>query len=205
MPERAPSPFPGRLVLVVGPSGAGKDSVMRAARDGLPDGEPDAGRDIRFVTRWITRPAEDEAATVGEAHRPVDPETFERLAGEGAFALHWAAHGLRYGLPVTIEGWLAEGAVVVANVSRTVIDRARARYPGLVVLHITAAPAVRARRLAARGREGEAEVAARLARADLAVPEGGDVVMVANDGDLAAAAARVRDLLLTLVREAGRR
>lgn len=182
-------PDGGHLVLVVGPSGAGKDAVLEAARADLPPGPS-----IRFATRVITRPA----TAGGEDHEAVDPDTFQRLADGGAFALSWHAHGLDYGLPIAIEDWLADGAVVVANASRGVIDVARARYPALTVLQITAAPAVLARRLAARGREDGAAIDARLARADRTVPPAPDVVTIANDGALADAAARVRDVLVGL-------
>ncbi|MCR9219220.1 MAG: phosphonate metabolism protein/1,5-bisphosphokinase (PRPP-forming) PhnN [Alphaproteobacteria bacterium] len=184
---------PGTLVLVVGPSGAGKDAVMAAARARLPADAP-----IRFATRTITRPA----PAGGEAHRPIDAAGFRRLVETGGFALHWAAHGLQYGLPVEIEAWLAEGAVVVANASRGVLGAARARFPGLRVLHVTAPPDLLARRLAARGRESETEIAARLARAADKPPAGPDVVTIANDGALEEAAEAVAALLRALTRPA---
>lgn len=180
-------------MLVVGPSGAGKDSVMAAARARLPAEAP-----IRFATRTITRPAE----AGGEAHRAIDPEGFRRLVETGGFALHWAAHGLHYGLPVEIEAWIADGAVVVANASRGVLDAARARFPALRILHITAPPEILARRLVGRGRENEAEIAARLARAAYRAPRGPDVVTIANDGDLDDAAEAAAALLRALTRPA---
>lgn len=192
-PERPEAPA-GALVLVVGPSGAGKDSVLAAARARLPAGAP-----VRFQRRVITRPAD----AGGEDHEAIDEAGFADRVERGGFALHWAAHGLRYGLPASLEADLTAGLTVVANASRGVLGQARAKYPGLTVLHVTAPDAVLAARLAERGRERADQIEARLARAGYAAPSGPDVVEIVNDGALDAAAARVAALLLDLSRKAG--
>ena len=166
------------LIAVVGPSGAGKDTLMDRARAAL------AG-DARFVfaRRVITRPAD----AGGEAHEAVSEAEFAaRLPG---FSLHWAAHGLRYAIPVSIEAEMAAGRVVIANLSRGVLAEAATRYR-LRVLDITAPPALRAARLAARGREDAGDVAARLSR-EAPLPGGLDVVTVMNDATPDDGAARV--------------
>jgi ribose 1,5-bisphosphokinase len=154
------------LVLVVGPSGAGKDTLLNAARRTLAD---DAR--FRFVRRVITRPADPG----GEDHEPVTEAEFTA----GKFALQWQAHGLRYGIPADIANDVASGVVVIANVSRAVIAEAAARFP-VRVIEITAPPKVLAERLAMRGRETAADIAARLARS---VPLPGNVAVetVMND------------------------
>lgn len=158
------------LLAVVGPSGAGKDRLMGLARAGL-DGDPR----FRFVRRAITRPAE----AGGEAHRALDAAAFAAERARGGFALHWRAHGLSYGIPRDIEADLAARRVVVANLSRTVLAEAASRYR-LRVLNITAPAAVLASRLAARGREAAADIAARLAR-EAPLPTGLDIATVMND------------------------
>jgi phosphonate metabolism protein PhnN/1,5-bisphosphokinase (PRPP-forming) len=179
----------GWLVAVVGPSGAGKDTLMEGARAVLAG---DAR--IRFVRRAITRPA----GAGGEEHLPLDRTAFMAARDSGAFALWWEAHGLLYGIPRDIEGDIAAGRVVVANLSRAVLAAAAARLP-LQVLEITAPPEVLAARLAARGREDAADVAARLARA-APLPPGLAVERVLNDGPVDAGAARVAALLRQLAR-----
>ncbi|WP_244406941.1 phosphonate metabolism protein/1,5-bisphosphokinase (PRPP-forming) PhnN [Roseomonas fluvialis] len=168
------------LLAVVGPSGAGKDTLMGAARARL------AG-DARFVfvRRAITRPA----GAGGEDHRALSAPEFAAERAAGGFALWWEAHGLSYGIPRSIEDQMAAGRVVVANLSRGVLAEAAARYP-LRVLVITAPIAVLAARLAARGREDAADIAARLAR-ESALPPGLDVVTVMNDATPEEGAARV--------------
>jgi phosphonate metabolism protein PhnN/1,5-bisphosphokinase (PRPP-forming) len=163
------------LVLVVGPSGAGKDTVLGMARQALA-----GDTRFRFVRRVITRPAD----AGGEDHEAVSEAEF----AQRRFALSWGAHGLRYGIPLDVVDDLAQGIVVVANVSRGVIAEAAAEYPVRVIV-VTASPEILARRLAARGRETTEDIARRLAR-DAAIPDGVAVDTVVNDGTPEAAADR---------------
>ena len=167
---------PGRLVLVTGPSGVGKDSLLDGARAAL------AGRsDIVFPRRMVTRPP----GLGGEDYIAVSEADFAAMAARGDFALHWPAHGLHYGIPAGIDADLAAGRQVVVNVSRAVIDAARLKYPGLLVLAINASPEVLRQRLLKRGRETPAEIEERLQRAAAYRLEGPDVALLNNDGPLA--------------------
>jgi phosphonate metabolism protein PhnN/1,5-bisphosphokinase (PRPP-forming) len=160
------------LVLVVGPSGAGKDTLLNAAREVLTD-DPR----FRFVRRVITRPAD----AGGEAHEAVTETEFAARR----FVLQWQAHGMRYGIPAdAIDG----AAVAVANVSRTVVAEA-ARQFRVRVIEVTASQNILAARLESRGREAAADVASRLARS-VAVPDHVPVEAVVNDGSLEDGVAR---------------
>jgi ribose 1,5-bisphosphokinase len=166
----------GRLVAVVGPSGVGKDTViaaLAARRAGL-----------HAVRRVITRPAGRDA----ERHEPVSEAEFARREAAGEFALAWRAHGLAYAIPRAEIACLSEGRDALANLSRGALPAARARFPGLVVLQLTAPPEVLAARLAGRGRESEAQIAARLARADQSLPDGIEAVEIDNSGPVGQAA-----------------
>lgn len=169
------------LVLVVGPSGAGKDTVLGLARAALQ-------RDprFRFVRRVITRPHE----AGGEDHEAVSQETFARRS----FALQWRAHGLFYGIPDDVAADLARGSTVVANVSRGVIESAAARFPAQVI-EVTAPPEILAHRLAARGRETADDIARRLAR-DVPIPAHVPVHRIVNDRTAQEAAAAFVSLLM---------
>jgi ribose 1,5-bisphosphokinase len=157
------------LVLVVGPSGAGKDTLLNAARRAL-----DGDKRFRFVRRVITRPADP----YGEDHEPVTEAEFSARD----FALQWQAHGLRYGIPADIAGDVGAGVAVVANVSRAVIAEAATRFQ-VRVIEVTAPVHVLAARLAARGRETASDIAARLARI-VPLPESIVVETVLNDATL---------------------
>jgi ribose 1,5-bisphosphokinase len=163
----------GRLVLVVGPSGVGKDTLIAYCRSRL--GEADG---VVFPRRAITRPSGDDA----EDHEVVSEEEFHRREVAAGFALDWRAHGLSYGVPASIGEDLAAGRTVVVNVSRSIVDAARARFPNIRIVHVTAAPDILARRLQARGRESAVDIASRLDRATALDVEGPDVVHIDNSG-----------------------
>jgi phosphonate metabolism protein PhnN/1,5-bisphosphokinase (PRPP-forming) len=182
------TPEPGLLVLVVGPSGGGKDTLLDGARAAL------VGRsDILFPHREITRPI----SAGGEVHIPVDDQVFSARQAAGGYALSWRAHGLGYGVSAAIFLDLAAGRTVLVNVSRTVLDEARRRFLRLRVVSVTADPAILSRRLAARGREGPADVAERLARAQVITVAGDDVVTVRNEGTPAEGIAQLLDAIRT--------
>ena len=146
---------PGCLVLVVGPSGAGKDTLIDLARTTLRD---DAS--VVFARRVVTR------AAIGEPHDTMDADAFERAARAGAFALVWDAHDLRYGVPAEIDAHIRAGRIVVCNVSRAIVAQARERYAEVRVVLVTAPAEILAARLAARGRGSDGDLAKRLARGD---------------------------------------
>jgi len=163
----------GLLVLVVGPSGAGKDTLLDGARRVL-------GEDDRFVfaRREITRPA----SAGGEEHTEIDEATFAGREASGGYALSWRANGLAYGIPVQIAGDLAFGRTVVLNGSRAIVDQARSRFEVIRVILVDADRHILAQRLEQRGRETALEIAARLERAPDLDLTGDDVVVVRNNG-----------------------
>ncbi|MDN5000451.1 phosphonate metabolism protein/1,5-bisphosphokinase (PRPP-forming) PhnN [Bradyrhizobium sp. GCM10027634] len=145
---------PGRLVLVVGPSGAGKDTLLRLAQATCA-GDPD----VVFPRRIVTR-----ASSADEDNIAVSADEFARARDQGDFAVHWDAHGHFYALPRQINDDIRAGRAVVANVSRTVVAALRQAYANVVVVAITAPPDVLAQRLAARARHSDGNIAERLAR-----------------------------------------
>lgn len=166
----------GALVLCVGPSGAGKDTLLDGAAEALAETQR-----FHFAKRAITRPAD----AGGEDHIPMDEAEFLKRESEGEFLLSWRAHGLCYGIPKEPTTRLrTEGVSVIANVSRTVIDDARNRLQPASVVLVTASAETLAARLAARGRESAADVAARLGRAEAYDVSGRDVAVVSNDGSV---------------------
>jgi ribose 1,5-bisphosphokinase len=144
----------GRLFIVVGPSGA----------------DPN----LHWARRVITRP---ESAG-GEPFEGVDSPTFDARLQAGDFALHWHAHGLRYGIP---HSELAQPGDVMVNGSRAALPAIQTIFPDMVVIRICAPSAVLAERLAARGRESLQDITERLQRASYDLPAGLPVIDVIND------------------------
>lgn len=145
---------PGRLILVVGPSGAGKDTLIGLARAACAED----GR-VAFPRRVVTR-----EASVHEDNEAVSQTRFGQMLARGDFAFQWEAHGLRYGLPQSIVDDIRAGRAVVANVSRTIIESARRSYANVTVVSVTAPADVLAERLAARARSSDGRLDDRLRR-----------------------------------------
>lgn len=171
----------GRLITVVGPSGAGKDTLLDAACAVTPS--------LVRVQRVITRPA----SAGGEPFHSVEPAAFMRMRDAGAFVFWWEAHGLFYGIPAEALQQAKSGQTVVFNGSRAALTAMQAQVPWLEIVAITAPAEVLARRLAARGRETEDDIRKRLERAAWPVPKGAAVVV--NDSSVTAGTERLLRVL----------
>jgi ribose 1,5-bisphosphokinase len=174
---------PGRIVLVVGPSGAGKDTLLNFARTACTD---DGG--IVFPRRVVTR-----QASQAEDNEELSLDDFRKAQANGEFALHWEAHGHSYALPRRIEDDIRAGRTVVINVSRSVIDWVRRAYADVVVVSITAPAEVLAERLKSRARGSDGQIDGRLSRAvdDAAAPD----VTIVNVGHAADHARRLVQII----------
>jgi len=170
----------GRLVYVMGASGAGKDSLIAHARRFC--GQPEASSahlPLFFARRYITRPAD----AGGEEHTSLSLEEFALYSGLGLFALQWESHGLHYGIRTDINDHLAQGHTVVMNGSRAYLPHAARLYPSLTPLLITVRPDALRARLEARNRETPAQIEERLSGALMPLPEYPSLVRLDNSGD----------------------
>ncbi|MBV9190915.1 MAG: phosphonate metabolism protein/1,5-bisphosphokinase (PRPP-forming) PhnN, partial [Betaproteobacteria bacterium] len=175
--HRAPFRSGGRLIYVVGPSGAGKDTVLSWVKQHLTGGAP-----VMFARRAITRPA----FSGGEAHLPMTPEEFFAAQAHGDFAMWWRANGQCYGIGTEIRTWLASGLTVVVSGSREYLPNAMRDFPDLEVAMITAPQELLRARLLSRGREHGPVIEQRLAR-EFAVPAARIALELVNDDDPARA------------------
>lgn len=164
------------IIAIVGPSGAGKDTLIRGALAARPD--------LRLVRRVITRPTD----AGGEDFEGVTPEDFAQRKARGDFALTWEAHGLSYGIP---RDQIAGPGDVIFNGSRAALPAAVRIFPGLRVILVTAPEIVLASRLAARGRETATDIRDRLSRSAFEMPEGIGFQTVVNDASPEVGAARL--------------
>jgi ribose 1,5-bisphosphokinase len=172
---------PGRLVVVIGPSGAGKDTLLALARDDFLD-DPS----VVFPRRIVTR-----EPSLFEGNQTITEAAFAKSIAAGRFAFWWAAHGLKYALGAAIDDHIRAGRTVVCNVSRGVVAELRSRYADVRVVLVTAPQDVLAERLAARRRATDGAVTARL---DRVAPTDGDLapdVVIENIGDPENGAARL--------------
>lgn len=143
-----------RLIYLMGPSGAGKDSVIDAARPQL------AAIPVEVARRVITRSAE----SLGEQAMGVSDDRFAAMERAGDFAMNWRANGHDYGISTDINGWLADGRSVLVNGSRDYLPEAQRRYPDLLPVLVSVNSEVLRERLLLRGRESLQEIELRLQR-----------------------------------------
>lgn len=164
----------GTLFFIVGPSGAGKDSLINGIRPRLQ------AEGFIFARRVITR----AAGAGGEDHETCGVDEFLQRERQGDFLASWRAHGLHYGIPARISEHLAAGRHVIANGSRGAAAGLAERVPAMVVVEVDAPASLLAERLAARARESADDIARRIARPAVSYPEALRRVRIVNDRDL---------------------
>jgi ribose 1,5-bisphosphokinase len=165
----------GRLFYIMGPSGAGKDSLLDYARARL--GTTGC---LRFARRYITRPA----GASGEDHIALSVAEFAARVAAGEFLMHWQSHGYRYAVGIEVRRQLSQGIDVAMNGSREYLPTARSLAPSLQPVAITASPEIIRDRLERRGREDPAAITERVTRASGFSVELPDVVVIVNDGPI---------------------
>lgn len=179
-------PATGRLFFIVGPSGAGKDTLLRWVERHLPD---DA--DIVFARRTITRPAHSS-----ELHEAADVDTFWRCASTGHFSMVWQAHDLCYGIPRGIEADLKAGRDVIVNGSREYVPQLRQLFPQAQVIWIEADAEQIRQRIESRQREAGAALLKRLDRAaEFSPPEAKNIIRIDNSGPVEVAGRRLLEII----------
>jgi ribose 1,5-bisphosphokinase len=166
-----------RLIYVVGPSGAGKDSVMQVLKAHWSDLPP-----AHWARRTITRTVQADA----ETHESVDQAEFERLSRMNLFAMSWQANGLCYGIRHAELVPLEAGHCVFVNGSRAYAPHVLEVWPEATFVLITAPIDLLARRLQMRAREDELAIAHRLAR-DIALDLPAQTLRIINDGTIQSA------------------
>ena len=176
----------GRLIVVVGPSGAGKDSLINHAAS-IYRAHPA----VRFIRRVITRPCDGQS----EDHASMTREEFDAAETMGDFAVSWEAHGLKYGVPGDSLAFVHAGGIAICNGSRSALPLFRDGFQNLTVINVTARPEILAARLQARGRETRDDILRRLARSTMEVRGDFDVKTIDNSGDLHDAGDRLADII----------
>lgn len=184
-----------RLVYVIGPSGAGKDSVLQGVRTTWPFTEP-----AHFAQRTITRPVKPD----DEQHEMINAAGFAQLLHEQALAMHWQANGLSYGIRQSELEPLYRGHWLFVNGSRAYLPQMLQVWPQATVVHIGASREVLAQRLAQRGRETEDAVAKRLSR-EVALDLPAMSILIDNNSELTEATSSLLFALTMRDRQASAR
>lgn len=191
----------GWFVAIVGPSGAGKDTVINAVHEVLANNE-----DFLFTRRIITRQSgitrqnrqdENSKKLGNEDNIEVSVAKFQKLLDQDAFSMHWFAHGICYGLPADIENDVKQGKIVIANISRNSLGMAKKLFDHVFVVEINAPAKILKERLINRKRESKSDIAERLERANVPIlfPDGAEHCYIDNSGDVKIAVGKLLAIL----------
>jgi len=183
--------FPGILVLVVGNSGSGKDSIISEVVKRFPSNL----NVIQLTQRYITRPSSETEDNIA-----ITPEVFKEMSRQKKFALEWHIYDLDYGVPIDIDDWLKKGHPVIVNVSRTIVKKARSIYRNILVVFISVPFDITLKRVKERARESGKLLQERIQRAkeNQTFPEANFIVD--NSGELEIAIDQFLSCLMRVVK-----
>ena len=198
---------PGWFVAIVGPSGAGKDTIINAVHQALKNNP-----EFLFVRRTITRKAginsfndhDDTSQDIGnEDNIGVSLEQFLELSEKASFSLQWFAHGIHYALPIGIVDEVHKGKIVIANVSRAELEHAKELFGKVFVIEINAPIGILKERLISRKREKITDIEERLERANIPIhlPGGAKYCYIDNSGNINSSVDEVLSILQKLSSE----
>lgn len=179
-----------RLIVVAGPSGVGKTSVLAELRRRYPD--------FYFSVSVTTRPPRPGEVD-GAHYHFVDNATFDKMIGDNQLLEHAEYAGNRYGTPRwPVEQALDQGKPALLEIEVQGARQVRTAWPGVFMVMIRP-PSwdVLVERLTGRGTENPEVVERRLAAAkdELSASDEFDAVIVNADVNAAA------EQLLTLIAE----
>ena len=167
-----------RLIYVVGPSGAGKDTLLAWLKSHIRPSSL-----LHWARRTIDRPTSSQINA--EQHESVNSQEFQKLLKDNAFAMHWKANSQQYGIRSQEIAPLYQSEWVIVNGSRGYLPQAATDFPGLTVLHITANKDVLRKRLIDRGRENNELIEQRLKRdVSMTIPPLCNFIEIINNGSL---------------------
>ncbi|MDR2647961.1 MAG: guanylate kinase [Oscillospiraceae bacterium] len=165
----------GLLIILSGPSGSGKDTVLNELATLVDELEISVSLTTRNRRAW-----EKE----GVHYYFVSREDFESRLAHGEILEYTTYNGNYYGTPKTrIDGWLAQGKTVILKIEVEGAAHIRALYPQCVsVFLMPPSLQVLAQRLVGRESENSAEIERRLAIARVELSHAGEYdYIVPND------------------------
>ena len=165
----------GKLIFIIGPSGAGKDTLLNEARVLLAN-----SKSILFAHRYITRSPEYGV----ENHIALSTKEFEVRSAAGLFSIQWSGNDLHYGIGSEIDLWINKGFTVVVNGSRAYLKSLEVIPGHWVPLVIDVDRKKLESRLILRSRESAQQIKERLRRNDLLSDSAQGYRKILNNGSV---------------------
>jgi guanylate kinase len=184
------------LLVVTGPSGAGKGTLIRELLRQVPD----LGVTVSATTR-DRRPGEEE----GREYWFLTPEEFLARIEAGDFLEHVEyVSGQRYGtLRSELERIRANGHVPLLKLETEGALRVKSEVPGALTIFISATVDELERRLRERDTESTGEIGERIALARKQLEQAGDFDYVVRNEELEPAVEELVELVRGLLTPAG--
>lgn len=180
----------GMLLVISGPAGSGKGTVVKALRTMLPD----LGFSVSATTR-APRPGEED----GVQYYFMSRDDFEEALARGEILEHTVYVGNYYGTPrAEVERVLSQGKDMILEIETDGAMQVKRLYPeALTVMLLPPDAAVLEARLRGRGTEKDDVIRTRLARAheEIAVSDRYDYIVVNEDGGAEQCAADIAGIL----------
>lgn len=137
-----------KIILIVGASGVGKDTLIKEAKKDLK-------KEFNFVRRYITRKPDKS-----EKNYFLENSAFELLKENDFFISSWNAHENFYGISQNS----IKNKTNIISISRSKIEDFEKNFKDVYVINITLNEKDLKKRLIKRGRESVEEIQKRLNR-----------------------------------------
>jgi len=181
---------PALLIVLSGPSGAGKDSICDVLRGWYP-----TMRRVVTVTTRPVRPGEED----GKHYHFISEPEFQTILDTGGFVEHAQVYDYRYGVPrIGIEDPLSFGLDVIARVDVQGASTLKRLFPDAVLIFVSPGSIEEtARRMKSRDLDTEEQQQRRkeIAASELGQAKDFDYVVVNEAGRLQEAASEVAKII----------
>jgi ribose 1,5-bisphosphokinase len=135
-----------KIILIVGASGVGKDTLIKNIKDKV---------EANFLKRYITREPDNN-----ESNYYIDDEAFDSLQSDNFFVSTWNAHNNRYGISMS---HIKDGLNII-SISRGAIKDFEGKFEYVTTINITIPKEQLFQRLKNRARESDEEIQKRIDR-----------------------------------------
>lgn len=171
-----------KVVLIVGASGVGKDSLIKAVQNKI---------EANFVKRYITRMPDNN-----ESNFYLDDEAFENLKHTNFFVSSWEAHNNKYAIA---HSHIKEGLNII-SISRGAIKDFEKVFENCITINITVDEEILKQRLLNRGRESLEQIEKRIQRVNMEI-NAKNLITFDNSKELKVTSLNFIELLQSLIWE----